>query len=94
MENNQEQKRLRVRLSTFQTNLSFNEWVEKYNVSSGYIEPTRYFQGNAGSRQITMDTKLEFRNHLPQEERSGFITGVLNIIKSKLKNTRWAEKTV
>lgn len=86
LENNQEQKKLRVKLSTFQTTLTFNEWVEKYNVSSGYIEPTRYFQGNAGSRQMTMDTRLEIRNFSsPQETETGFITGVLNIIKSKLK---------
>lgn len=84
-ENNQEQKKLRVKLSTFQTTLTFNEWVEKYNVSSGYIEPTRYFQGNAGSLQMTMDTRLEFRNFPPQDTGSGKITGVLDYIKSKLK---------
>lgn len=55
------EKKLRVKESTFQTNLSFNEWVEKYNVGSGYIEPTKYFQGNAGSRRITMDTRLELQ---------------------------------
>lgn len=55
------EKKLRVKESTFQTNLSFNEWVEKYNVSGGYIEPTKYFQGNAGSRRITMDTRLELQ---------------------------------
>ncbi len=45
----QEEKKLRVKLSTFQTDLSFNEWVEKYNVSSNYQEPTKYFQGNVGA---------------------------------------------
>ena len=42
---NQENK-LRVKLSTFQTDLSFNEWVKRYKVGSGYVEPTKYFQGN------------------------------------------------
>lgn len=43
------QSKLRVKLSTFQTDLSFNEWVEKYKVSQGYIEPTKYYQKNASS---------------------------------------------
>lgn len=29
--------------------LTFNEWSEKYNVSSRYVEPTKYFQGNPSS---------------------------------------------
>jgi hypothetical protein len=45
---NQENK-LRVKLSTFKTELTFNEWVEKYNVSRDYIEPTKYYQGNNSS---------------------------------------------
>jgi hypothetical protein len=62
------ERKLKVKLSTFQTSLTFNEWVEKYNVSSGYIEPTKYYQGNAGSPRITMDTRLEMqlsRKHKP-----------------------------
>lgn len=55
------ERKLKVKLSTFQTSLTFNEWVEKYNVSSGYIEPTKYYQGNAGSPRITMDTRLEMQ---------------------------------
>jgi hypothetical protein len=46
MEQQQNEKRLRVKYSTFQTEMSFNEWVSKYGVSSGYVEPTKYFQGN------------------------------------------------
>jgi hypothetical protein len=45
---NQENK-LRVKLSTFKSDLSFNEWVEKYNVGRYYNEPTKYFQGNPTS---------------------------------------------
>lgn len=44
---NQETK-LKCKMSTFKTDLSFNEWVQKYKVSHGYIEPTKYFQNNAG----------------------------------------------
>jgi hypothetical protein len=29
--------------------LSFNEWSEKFNVSSRYVEPTKYFKGNPSS---------------------------------------------
>ena len=43
------QKKLRVKLSTFQTPLSFNDWVNKYNVSRDYVEPTKYYQHNASS---------------------------------------------
>lgn len=38
---------LRVKVSKFKTDLSFNEWTELLNVSSGYIPPTPYFTGNA-----------------------------------------------
>jgi hypothetical protein len=54
------EKKLRVTPSKFKSTLTFNEWVEKYRVSSGYIEPTKYYQGNAGTPRITMDTKMEF----------------------------------
>lgn len=54
------EKKLKVTPSKFKSTLTFNEWVEKYKVSSGYIEPTKYFQGNPGCPRITMDTKMEF----------------------------------
>jgi len=54
------EKKLKVTPSKFKSTLTFNEWVEKYRVSSGYIEPTKYFQGNPGCPRITMDTKMEF----------------------------------
>ena len=53
-------KNLKVTTSKFENPLTFNEWVEMYKVSSAYVEPTKYFQGNAGSPRITMDTKMEF----------------------------------
>jgi hypothetical protein len=41
-----QEKKLRCKMSTFKSELSFNEWSEKYNVGRGYVEPTKYFQGN------------------------------------------------
>jgi hypothetical protein len=41
-----QEKKLRCKMSTFKTDLSFNQWVEKYKVSHGYIEPTKYYQNN------------------------------------------------
>ncbi len=37
---------LKVKRSNFKSELTFNEWVEKYRVSSQYVEPTPYYQGN------------------------------------------------
>ena len=54
-------ERLRVKYSEFKTDLTYNEWVEQYGVSSGYIEPTKYYQGNAGSPKMSMDTLMELQ---------------------------------
>lgn len=54
------EKKLKVKTINFERRLTFNEWVEKYKVSSAYVEPTKYFQGNPGSPRITMDTKMEY----------------------------------
>jgi hypothetical protein len=35
--------------TTSEPRLSFNEWSEQLKVSSNYIEPTKYFQGNPSS---------------------------------------------
>jgi|LakMenEpi03Aug12_release.lakeMendotaPanAssembly.Ray.scaffolds.fasta_scaffold15597_5 hypothetical protein len=43
---------LRVRPSKFKSELSFNEWAEKLNVSRGYVPPTPYFTGNAKSEYV------------------------------------------
>ncbi len=40
---------LKVKVSKFKSDLSFNEWAEQYKVGHGYIEPTKYFQGNVGA---------------------------------------------
>ena len=84
------EKKLKIKSSTFQTPLSFNEWVVKYKVSSQYVEPTKYFQGNAGSPRITMDTKMEFDSSFHRRNGNKF-TGILNKLKTKIK---WVEKIV
>jgi len=53
-------KNLKVKLSDFETPLTFNEWVVKFNVSRDYVEPTKYYQGNAnGGYYEAEETKLK-----------------------------------
>jgi hypothetical protein len=40
------EKKLKVKYSTFKTDLSFNDWVKEVNFGRYYSEPTKYFQGN------------------------------------------------
>jgi hypothetical protein len=74
MEN--QEKKLRCKMSTFQTELSFNEWVQKYNVSHGYIEPTKYFQGNPSSGFIPLSEEKKE----PLIKRIGYAVG--NLVES------------
>ena len=78
-------KKLRVKHSDFKTNLTFNEWVEKYNVSSGYIEPTKYYQGNAGSPKMSIDTRMEmsFKKKSTGEPGQNLIGRILSLINLK-----------
>ena len=39
----------KLKTITSEPRLSFNEWAEKFNVSSNYIEPIEYFKGNPSS---------------------------------------------
>jgi hypothetical protein len=80
------EKKLKVKYSTFQTPLSFNEWVERYKVSSQYQEPTKYFTGQLG---LSMNTKYEFCPQVSQGDEK--VTGILDKIKTKIK---WVEKIV
>ena len=51
----------KIKMENFKRELTYNEWVEKYKVSSGYVEPTRYFQGNpsSGFSPIETETTLQ-----------------------------------
>jgi len=84
------EKKLKVTTNKFKNPLTFNEWVEMYKVSSAYIEPTKYFQGNAGSPRVTMNTKMEFDSSFYRQDWNKF-TGILNKLKTKIK---WVEKIV
>jgi hypothetical protein len=68
--------------------MTFNEWVKEYNVSSQYVEPTKYYQGNANSFRITMDTKMEYMNFKTTQKAdrsilSGIKDSILDIIYKK-----------
>ena len=53
MENNvNAPENLRVKVSTFKTDLSYNEWAKKFGVSSGYVKPTPYFMGNPKTQYV------------------------------------------
>lgn len=43
------QDHLKQSLQTLEKPLTYSEWCDKFNVSSHYIEPTKYFQGNPSS---------------------------------------------
>lgn len=81
------EKKLKVKLSTFQTDLTFNEWCKRYNVGSHYVEPTKYFTGNWKN---TMDTRYEFDLKF-EKPRGNKFTGIFNKLKTKIK---WVEKIV
>lgn len=67
------ERKLKVKLSTFQTPLSFNEWVMKYNVSRDYVEPTPFFKNNPTTGyQLLTDPKPD-----PLFERIGRVCGEL-----------------
>ena len=55
---NQENK-LKCKLSTFETPLTFNEWASMYNVGRMYREPTPYFQGNTKPCEVRSETPFQ-----------------------------------
>lgn len=59
-------KELRIQKSINEHPLSFNEWCEKYGVSSRYVEPTKLFQGNpsSGFQEVQIESPIEkfFKN--------------------------------
>ena len=40
------EKKLNCKMSTFKPTMTYNEWTKHFNVGGGYVEPTKYFQGN------------------------------------------------
>ena len=52
---------LNVQSSTQPTQpLSYNEWSSKFQVSSKYIEPTKYFQGNPSSGFTPLEEREDY----------------------------------
>jgi hypothetical protein len=41
-------EKLNVKPSNHKHLMSYNDWAREFNVGSGYVEPTKYFQGNPG----------------------------------------------
>lgn len=83
-----QKNKLRCKMSTFQTDMTFNEWVKEYGVSSQYVEPTKYYQGNANSFKISMDTKMEYINFKTTQTAdrsilSGIKQSIVDIIYKK-----------
>ena len=50
--------------------LTFNEWCEKYKVSSHYIEPTKYFQNNPSCGYV---------ERREEEEPKGIISKIIHL---------------
>ena len=82
------EKKLKVKYSTFKTDLSFNEWVKEVNFGKYYNEPTPYFQGNVTrSEPSTLYQSVE--DLFP---KVSFKDKIINKFKIKLKS-KWREKT-
>jgi hypothetical protein len=39
---------LNVKPSKYTHRMGYNEWAKEFNVSGGYVEPTKFYQGNPG----------------------------------------------
>lgn len=60
-----------IKTTSSEPRLSFNEWSEQLKVSSNYIEPTKYFQGNPSS------------GFVPMEDTRGFVEKFMELFSSK-----------
>jgi hypothetical protein len=75
------EKKLKVKYSTFKTDLSFNDWVKEVNFGKYYTEPTPYFQGNVTrSESSTLYQSVE--DLFP---KVSFKDKIINKFKIKLK---------
>ncbi len=41
-------EKLNVKPSKYKHRMSYNEWTKEFRVGSGYVEPTKFYQGNPG----------------------------------------------
>ena len=72
MEN--QERVLKCKPSQFKSELTFNEWAEKYNVGRGYVQPTKYFQGNPSSGYTPIETESFF---------GVVVNNLINLLKGK-----------
>lgn len=64
IKNTNTMEKLNIKPSTHQHRLSYNEWVKEFRVSSGYVEPTKYFQGNNPSMEPIGVAKYLYESEL------------------------------
>jgi hypothetical protein len=83
------EKKLKVKYSTFKSPLSYNEWAQKYKVSSMYQENTPYYQGNLTSQEPQLKSIL-YQSVEDLFPRKSIFKSIVN--KFKLKQ-QWQEKT-
>lgn len=77
------EKKLKVKYSDFKSNLTYNQWCKKYNVSRYYTEPTPFYRGNT-QWNTSMFQSLEdlFPN-----------ISITKKLINKIKQSKWLEKT-
>lgn len=75
------EQKLKCKPSKFKSDLTFNEWVIKYNVSRGYIQPTPYFQGNP---KITAEFS-SYQSSIKKEPLSWKIGQFANMLVNMIK---------
>lgn len=75
------EKKLRCKISTFKSPMSFNEWAVEYNVGSMYVEPTKYYSGMVN---LKMDTKTELPNFKEKKYRRDSDRSILSGIKESI----------
>ena len=80
------EKKLKVKYSTFKTDLSLNEWAREVKFGRDYVPPTNYYQGN-----VVREPGL-FQSVDSLFPKVSFKDKIINKFKSKLK-TKWQEKT-
>jgi hypothetical protein len=61
--------------------LSQEEWFEQFGVSSGYVKPTKYFQGNELDTRRFMKTKSRSVEVSWHEEITNFYYSLKNKIE-------------
>lgn len=77
------EKKLKVKYSDFKSNLTYNQWCRKYNVSRYYTAPTPFYRGNT---QWNTSTFQSVEDLFPS---ISFTKKLIN----KIKQSKWLEKT-